>query len=472
MNILSLPWLELALGLPLLGAVVGYRRDAETARAWRLLFSLLTWVCALLAWLGFYLGATGSTHGTLQQACFGRIVFAVDELSAPFIPLIAFVHLLTCLATTRNKAQRFSFGLAMLAESLRMGIFCCMDPWLLIGLLVLKCVPGGVDLALRRQSVRLYGLHMLLFVGLLVGGWWYVEQAENVAAIPPGAVVCVLAAMLIRCGTFPFHTWVTELFQRGSFGNALLFLTPLTGVYAIVRLVLPIAPDWVLHSLGGISLFTALYAAALATIQREARRFFAYVFISHSSVVLLGLELATHVSLTGSLALWFGSILSLGGFGLALRAIEARVGRLTLTEYRGYYDQSPLLALIFLFTGLASVGFPGTISFISAELLVDGAVHANLPLGLGVVLAAALNGIAVLRVYLLIFTGARYTTTISLAITPRERFVLLAFAVLILGGGLYPQPGIQTRHQAAVAIGKVRTERHITEEPSTFDDEE
>ena len=187
----------------------------------------------------------------------------------------------------------------------------------------------------------------------------------------------LLAAILIRCGTVPAHCWVTDWFEHASLGIALLFVVPLSGVYAAVRLVLPIAPDWVLQSIGLISLFTAVYAAGMATIQREARRFFAHLFLSHASLVLVGLELHTELSLTASLCLWFSVILSLGGFGLTLRALEARFGRLSLTDYHGLYEHSPTLAVCFLLTGLASVGFPGTLGFISTELLVDSAVEAS-----------------------------------------------------------------------------------------------
>ena len=81
-------------------------------------------------------------------------------------------------------------------------------------------------------------------------------------------------------------------------------------------------------------------------------------------------------------------ILSLGGFGLTLRALEARFGRLSLTDFHGLYEHSPTLAVCFLLTGLASVGFPGTLGFISTELLVDSAVEANPSVGIAVVAAA------------------------------------------------------------------------------------
>ena len=64
----------------------------------------------------------------------------------------------------------------------------------------------------------------------------------------------------------------------------------------------------------------------MATIQRETRRFFAHLYLSYSSLTLVGLELHTELSLTASLCLWFSIILSLGGFGLTLRALESRLG--------------------------------------------------------------------------------------------------------------------------------------------------
>jgi NADH-quinone oxidoreductase subunit M len=108
-----------------------------------------------------------------------------------------------------------------------------------------------------------------------------------------------------------------------------------------------------------------------------------------------------------------------------------------------------MLAVCFLLTGLASVGFPGTLGFVSTELLVHGAVGANLVVGVAVVAAAALNGIAVMRAYFLIFTGARHSATVSLGIGLRERFAVLTLAALILGGGLFPQPGVASRQRAA-----------------------
>jgi NADH-quinone oxidoreductase subunit M len=190
----------------------------------------------------------------------------------------------------------------------------------------------------------------------------------------------------------------------------------------------------------------------MAVVQTDARRFFAFLFLSHMSLILVGMELHTAISLTGALFLWISVALSLGGLGLTVRALEARFGRLSLARFSGLYYHAPALAVCFLLTGLASVGFPGTLGFVGTEMLVDGAIGANPTIGVVMVLAGAVNGIAVVRAYFLLFTGGRHESSVSLAITRREQFAVLSLAALILGGGLTPQPGVVSRYHAAEAI--------------------
>jgi NADH-quinone oxidoreductase subunit M len=224
------------------------------------------------------------------------------------------------------------------------------------------------------------------------------------------------------------------------------------GAYAAVRLVLPIAPDWVLRSIGIVSLVTAMYTAGMALVQLEARRMFCYIFLSHAALVLVGLETVGTIGLTGALCMWLSVGLSLAGFGLTLRALEARHGRLSLAGYHGFYQHEPLLAVCFLVTGLGSVGFPGTIGYLGTELLVDGAVQSFPYVGIAVVVAAALNGIAVLQAYFKLFTGTRHESSVPLQLSIRERVAVLTLSALILGGGLLPQPIVSGRYRAARAI--------------------
>jgi NADH-quinone oxidoreductase subunit M len=462
MNLFAVPWLELTVLVPCVGGLLALLpRESRASQRLALRGTAATLLCAVLAWLGFHTGAApgGAAEWEIFPRLLGFRLFEVDELNAPLVPLVALLHFLTILGTTGAKGSRLSFPLLLVGESLCVAVFAVKSPWALIAFLSLATIPPYLVLRRRGKPTRVYVIHMALFVVLLWLGWALVEDDLPIHLRPAFASVPLLLAVLIRSGTVPAHLWVANLFENCSFATALLSATPIMGVYAAVRLVVPVCPDWVLQSIGIFSLVTAVYAAGLAVVQTEARRFFAYLFLSHASMVLVGLELNTTIGLTGALCLWFSVALSLTGFGLTIRAIEARFGRLTLTSFRGLYDHSPSLAVCFLLTGLGSVGFPGTLGYVAAEMLVDSAVGADLAIGVALVLEAALNGIAVVRVYFLIFTGSRHVSAVPLGITPRERFAVLTLAVLILGGGLYPQPGVESRHRAAEAALRERHEK-------------
>ena len=464
MNPPLMPWLELAIAIAVVGSpFIILLRDPNRAHRWGLVFMGASFACTFMAWLTFFEGVdpSASPKYSVQQRVFGRQVLALDELNAPLVPAISLVHFLTALATARTHMRRFSFSWSLAAEAIQMSTFSCKEPWILIGLLSLSTIPPFVELLNRGRPTRVYVLHMALFITLLIIGWGAVELGgQNPSSAPWWAVGPLMVAILVRCGTVPAHCWVTDWFEHSSFGIGILYVIPLSGVYAAVRLVLPICPPWVLESIGLFSMVTAVYAAGMAIIQRETRRFFAHFFLSHSSLVLIGLEMHNELSLTGSLCLWFSVIISIGGFGLTLRALEARFGRLSLADFHGLYQHTPMLAVCFMLSGLASVGFPGTLGFVSTEILVDGTIEAHRFVGVVVVAAAALNGIAVIRAYFLLFTGSRHVSTVSLGIGMRERAAVLTLSALVLGGGFYPQPGVATRQRAAERILAERAERH------------
>ena len=306
---------------------------------------------------------------------------------------------------------------------------------------------------------------MGLFIVMLIIGWTFVELEGGEKQIHSlWAIIPLLIAVFIRSGIAPFHCWMSDLFERATFGTALLVAMPLVGAYTTIRLVLPIAPDWVMRTIGLLSLITTVYAAGIALVQTDARRFFCYLFLSYSALVLVGLEAVTPISLTGALCVWMAVSVSLGGFGLTLRALEARRGRLSLVNFQGLYNHTPALAVLFMITGLASVGFPGTFGFVGTEMLVDGAVEAFPFVGVAVVIASALNGIAVVHAYFRLFTGTHHTSLVSLGIGARERFAVFTLTTLIFMGGLMPQYNVASRQRAADRI--LRSRPGYRSEPS------
>ena len=467
MTELRLPWIEISVLVPLAGALwMTHGREAQEAWKAMIVFTGLALVSTVLAWQDFQSLHVTEAHDRwdILAPVLGHGFFVVDQLSAPLLPLAALLYLLTVAATAATKLRRFSFGGTLTSEAILLATLGCREGWGIVVLLVASVVPPYFELRARHKSTRVFTLHMVLFAACLIAGWTIASVEGTSAPHSMWAVGLLLVAVFVRSGIVPLHCWMTDLFERATFGTALLFVTPMAGAYAAVRLVLPIAPDWALRSIGLVSLATAVYAAGMALVQREARRYFCYLLISHSALVLVGLEIATPLGLTGALCVWLSVALCLTGYGLTLRGIEARTGRLSLADYHGLYGHIPTFAAIFLLTGLASVGFPGTFGFVGTELLVEGVVAAYPWVGMAVVAAAALNGIAVVRAYFLLFTGTRHSSSINLQSRGREQFAVLALAVLIFGGGLFPQPGVASRHQAALDI--VRARQTLTESPA------
>jgi NADH-quinone oxidoreductase subunit M len=454
MTLLHLSLIELTVLLPLVGAaVVTGLRNRRRAQGAAVVVSALTLMAAVGVWADFARLDARPPHSLAAHdqenqppTLTARDLFVVDPLSAPLLPLIALLHFLTILATQRTKLPRYSFALALMSEGLLLATFACPHPGALVVLLALGTIPPYLELRFRRKPVRVYVTHGALFVSALAIGWgvgvWSAETRLALFAL----------AVLIRSGIIPFHCWFTDLFEHASFGTALLFMTPLTGAYAALRLLITYSPEGFLSVIGVAALLTAVYAAAMALVQREARRSFCYLLLSHSALVLVGLHLSNRLGLAGGLCVWLSTALAFTGLGLTLRAVEARFGRLSLDDYRGLYEHVPALASSFAISGLAAVGFPFTVGFIGTEMLVEGVVEHSALQGAMILATAALNGITLIRVYFLLFAGRRHFSTIALGPVGRERFTAAVLAVLLVGGGLYPQPGVASRHEAAVYL--------------------
>lgn len=399
-----------------------------------------------------HLQFSSTTEWNTAQSWEWSRLFSSDDLTASILPIMSLLHVLVLVATPPAKANRISYSRLVLGLAVLEATLCCRTSWLLVTLLSFQVTLPWFEIRSRGGRSSLYFTYMLLFCVTLGIGWGIWSRTSSDSALHWLSFPLILTSIAIRSGIFPFHSWVPELTQEIGFGSAILFLMPMVGTYATIRLLLPVAPEWTLRLMAVVSLGTALYASGLACVQRDARRFFSYIFLSHASLVTVGLEMVTPVSLTGALCLWSSVCLSLGGFGLTLRAIEARAGRLQLTHYLGLSEQIPKLASLFILTGLASIGFPGTSGFIGTEMLVDGVVQVYPIVGACVAIVAALNSISIIKVYFRIFTGKQPRDAVTLSCRLGERAAVGIITAVIIGGGLFPQLGMNTHFRAAEGL--------------------
>src|SRR5262249_1974863 len=344
----------------------------------------------------------------LARVAGGDALVRIDNLSAVLVPFAAGLWLLTVSVTPRAAVDRGGLRRTAIATLITLASFLTESAVVLLLLSIasvwtfLSALSNPAHRQQRRIVAAYLGLSTLLFAGgvaLLI-----VPGVRNTSLETVGLWLIVIAA-LVRKGIVPFHAWVAEVFDHGRLGPAILFSAPQVGAYMTVVLIVPRASPEMLRVIAILALGTAVYGAALALVQASARRACGYLFVSQSALVMAGLDCTSATALAGGLLVWLSAGLAFAGLARCVLVLEARRGRLDLTTYHGGYERMPVLAISFLMMGLACTGFPGTLGFVGQELLVDGAVDVFPVMGFGVVIASALTGLAVVRMYFSLFCG-------------------------------------------------------------------
>jgi NADH-quinone oxidoreductase subunit M len=450
---LSFPWLSAAVAAPLLAALAALLPMPVRARR-----ALATAACAAALGLGAAAAAELDRSGAARAVdpldgagrLLGQPVLAIDALNALLLPFAALIGLAVQLAAPRGWLTPSATRRSLLALAVMLASFACVSGPALAGLWALGAVPVWLELrglTDGRRAARLFLLYMGVAVACMIAG-----VALAAGAAPELGAALLVAAVLARKGIAPLHSWMPEMFGRASLATSTLFSAPQVGAYVAVRLVLPQASDGLLLVMGSLALATAVYGAGLAMVQRDARRAYGCLFMSQSALVVVGLDGTSTAGLTGGLIWWLASGLALAGLGICLWLLETRRGSRTLTRLHGGHERMPVLAASFLILGLASVGFPGTVGYVGAELLVGGAVEHFPHIGFLVLIAAGLNAITVVRMYFTLFCGRRVPLPGHQRLRAHEYAAVMLVVAALFAGGLWPGPLVRSRARAAAAI--------------------
>ncbi|MGW5052605.1 hypothetical protein [Actinokineospora sp. NPDC004072] len=133
----------------------------------------------------------------------------------------------------------------------------------------------------------------------------------------------------------------------------------------------------------------AVLAAGYAAAQNDARRGLAGLLLSLNCFLLTGIA-------------WQAMAVAATGLAMTTAALTARRGDLSLSTPRGSLTATPRLAVAFLVFGLAAVGFPPLLGFAGTHHAIE-----TTPL---LAVAAAINGITILRAFLRLFGGTPHPT--------------------------------------------------------------
>jgi NADH-quinone oxidoreductase subunit M len=427
--------LAFILSLPLVGAILA----ALCNTTWSLRLSLGTLLLFLLSSAAALLLPTDSVAAD--------VLFALDPVAAPLLPVFGLLHLLCLLGTAKKIINRSYCVRCLLAAGLSALALTCHNPQVLLLLLIASVLLPWWELRDRGRPARVFFLYMLVFVVLVIAA-----MLTGVTEQQPLGVGLLLLAILIRGGLVPAHSWLPSLFSGASYGTSMLFVLPLLEILVVVRVLLTAIPEWMLEATGLLCLITAVYGGGLAMVQTQVSKFFSYLCLSQTSLVLYAVLLHTAIGVTAALCLWMSTAITLSGLAFSIRALESRFGPMSLAQYHGHYEQVPGLAALFLITGLASVGFPGTMGFVPMELLFSSSYEKGLGVSGTLAAAAMLNGIAMLRAYFALFTGHKPQTSISLSVTWRERVGIVLITLVVFGGAWLTPSVVESRHQTAAQL--------------------
>jgi NADH-quinone oxidoreductase subunit M len=452
-------WLAGLVLLPALVAVTSLLAiDVERLRRFAVASAVMTLLAALAMAATPSLREFSIRSAALSWAPEGEALVRINTLSAALLPLAAGLWLLTVAVTPRGSLDRGGLRRTAIATLITLMSFLTESAVVLLVLSVASVwtfFSALSDSSHRRQRrvVAVYlGTSTVLFgAGLVL----LVAPGLRHTGFDTAGMWLIVIAALVRKGIVPFHAWVPEVFDHGRLGPAILFSAPQLGAYMTVVLIVPRASPETLRVIAVLALVTAVYGAALALVQTSARRACGYLFMSQSALVMAGLDCTSSNALAGGLLVWLSAGLAFAGLARCVLVLEARRGRLDLTTYHGGYERMPVLAIAFLAMGLACTGFPGTLGFVGQELLVNGAVDAFPVMGFAVVMASALTGLAVLRMYFSLFCGRterQGDSGFRLGLARREAWTFVALVAVLVILGLVPRLAVDSRFAASDEI--------------------
>lgn len=425
-----------------------------------------------------------------------RYHVGVDGLSALLLPVTAGIGLGILLAAPRADLAPRALSRILVALGSILGVLVSLDALWLTLFWTLSLMP--LYMALRGPSASaadrrartafklvFFGsnLPMLLFIALLAlappmdGANPATLDALHRApfdllvlgqsgVLSHGRYGMLLGCLLLlgalsRMGCFPLHIWIPQLAERAPGPLALTsFATPL-GIFVVTRVLLPLLPDLsarampILLPLGVVS---ALYGAVVALGQHDLRRMLGYFWISQQGFLLSGLATLTPEGASGALLHAIGTVVARTGLLLIAASVAARTGTSDVRRLGGLGSRAPLMAAAFLLLAAAAIGLPGSIGFVSEDLIAQGLLRTH-PVASGAVLVAtALNGIMLFRAYQRVFLAApsvhveRTQSEVFADLLPRERWVAVALIALLLAGGLLAPPLLAVRESVIEAL--------------------
>jgi len=215
---------------------------------------------------------------------------------------------------------------------------------------------------------------------------WFGRDLSQLAAQPVVFGLAYLAfamAVAMRFGAIPFHLWAARLTDVVP-ETALPILTAMAPAsLAIVALAwtdASVAP--LLVDVGsarvivlGIAIASIFLAAIAAFVQDDLEHILGYSIVGDAGVVMLALATLDPEAWAPARTWILVFVVARSAFAAWVAGIRAGFWTGRVVDLRGWVWRSPLLAGAFALVVVASVGFPGLVSFDARKSIVDLALQ-------------------------------------------------------------------------------------------------
>lgn len=261
--------------------------------------------------------------------------------------------------------------------------------------------------------------------------------------------ICFAIAFAIKVPMFPVHTWLPDAHVEaptpGSVVLAALMLK--MGTYGFMRFVIPLFPaasEYFAPVFLVLGVIGIIYGALVAMVQPDFKKLVAYSSVSHMGYVMIGLFSFNVYGVTGGLYQMLNHGVSTGALFLLIGMLYERTHSREIKQYGGLASVAPLYAIVFLIVTFSSIAVPGTNGFIGEFLILLGTFAANKWAAVFAVTGVILGAVYMLWMVKRMFFGAKGPlvehdhSPHGLEINCREMIVLAPFIILIFWMGLFP----------------------------------
>ena len=475
---MAFPYLTAIVFLPILGMALLAGIPGERKRAIReatLAITVLHFLLALPLW--WLYDPAGEPYQFVERVpwvdAFGiEYHLGVDGVSVLLALLTILLVPLAVLGSWRyidRHVKEFHLLLLLLTTCM-IGVFFALDLFVFYVFWDLMLVPMAFIIGIWGGEERVYAavkfflytflgsLFMLLGIVVLYFTYQQATGAYSSALtdlvamdISGGLQIALFLAFglsfAIKVPMFPFHTWLPDAHvQAPAAGSVILAAVLLKmGTYGFYRFAMPLFPDAareLLPWIAGLAVVGVIYGAMVALVQPNVKKLVAYSSVSHLGFVMLGLFALNVTGVQGSVIQMINHGLSTGALFFLVGMLYERRHTYRIEELGGLSASMPLFATIFMIVTLSSIGLPGLNGFVGEFLILVGMFQTH-PYMAGVATAGViLAAYYMLRVYGRVMFGPieREANRDVADLGSRELWVLAPIVVLIVWIGVYPRP--------------------------------